>query len=153
MQTNSKRHWEQRSELRRLSSAIFTLLDEHSVVQIGFLPRSFLDEFVSGCYFLIDLLETTPPAVLDTLATCQRVQDVPGLKDLNPTARRLCQLSRDLLFSLEADCISPQLIASIQRLFSLSASLIPETEDSVLRDYRQHIATREFKVAPAHADA
>lgn len=61
-QTGRSPNWwdQKRSRLRDISRRIFDSLDECSYVDVGYLPRAFLDDYVSGGFFLIDKLAIVP---------------------------------------------------------------------------------------------
>src|SRR5262245_21184183 len=94
---------EQKPRLRALSGRVFELLERQTLVDVGLLSRTFLDDFVSGCYCLIDILVIAPPSILDALPQCADTTKLAPLSELNPTARILCRLSRDVLFSLDTE--------------------------------------------------
>src|SRR5688500_8782528 len=81
-----------RAELQERAARVFALMEEQGPMNVGFMARAYFDEFVCGTYHLIDVLGVVPESVLQSLAACRSTAAVVELTDLNPTARRLCQL-------------------------------------------------------------
>ncbi len=134
------------SELRSLSGEILREVDQSSFIEAGFLFRAYLDDFTSGSFHLCYLVESAGKDRLGGLAGAPDANQI--IPELKPTARRLCQLSRDLFFSATAE-VSQGLKARIEELFRLTASLIPDSKDRELDDYKSHIANRKLAVGIA----
>jgi hypothetical protein len=134
-----------RTRLRELGSRVFTELDKENIVRIGFLPRVFLDEFLSGCFFLIDILSSCSAQELENLKRSAKTPDCECFMHLQATCRRLCQVSREIVFSTDGDVVSAALVEAVEELFRFSADIFPATQDLELIEYRDHIKTRKLR--------
>jgi hypothetical protein len=132
------------NDLRSLSGDILREVDQLGFIEAGFLFRAYLDDFTSGSFHLLHLLESVGKDQVSLLQTSTEVASV--VPELKTTARRLCQLSRDILFAASPEYLSRGLRERVEDLFRITANLIPDTRDSELCDYKNYIGNRKLVV-------
>ena len=132
-----------RAALKQLTTVVFSKLDTMSYIEAGALLRSHLDDFVSGVYFLTDLLESLTPTQLESLPSAKDVNAVH--EDLKPTLRRLCQLSREVTFAADPTRLPVDLRSAIEALFQFVVEQVPVLSDQDVRDYLENIRERTMQ--------
>ncbi len=135
-----------RTELERLSNAIFTELDPLTYVEAGFVFRSHLDDFVWGANYLLDILEAMPDDRLTELRNADNSSVIHP--ELKPTLRRLCELSREATFAADPVRLPESLRSNIESLFQFVVLVTPELEDEQARDFRENISERTMQPIP-----
>ncbi len=132
-----------RATLRSLSKDVFDAIDQLSYVDAGFLLRAHLDDFVSGAFFLLDLLDSLDANQLAAIGTVSDVKSVNP--ELKPTLRRLCELSREVTFASDPGKLHPEIRESVEKLFRLVVDQFSEIEDEDARGYLEKIGQRTLQ--------
>lgn len=129
-----------KEQLRGVAVSVFDVLDRLSFIQAGFLLRAHLNDFVSGVFFLVDVTAKTD---LNKLREAEDTDDVND--SFKPTVRRLCELSREVLFASDSSRLPPEFNDAIEKLFQFTVERIPECQDKDILDYRNNISQRNLE--------
>lgn len=130
METKKTTEPKQAEELGRITEAAKALFQKASVVDVNYLVRSHIDDFLVGLDFLEAVREVDP--------------------DFKLAARKLCELSRDIRFaSGYPDCQLESLKSVIDSLFVYASNRLSSSTDTDVKQYRKNITRRTKKTAPS----
>ena len=130
-----------RAALKQLMAKVFEPLEaDISILDAGYLFRSYLDDFASGVYVLLDVLDTLDATQVTKLAEVECAKSVN--QDLTPTLRRLCELSREVTFSTDPLRLPPEFRTSIEKLFRFTVEQVPPVADAEVNGYLRNIRKR-----------
>ncbi|MDA1050789.1 MAG: hypothetical protein O3C40_09965 [Planctomycetota bacterium] len=130
-----------RAALKQLMARVFQPLEaDISILDAGYLFRGYLDDYASGVFVLLDIIDELDMAQLAKLAESQNAKDVN--QDLKPTLRRLCELSREVTFSIDPSRLPPDLRSSIEKLFRFAVEQVPPVADPEVNGYLRNMRNR-----------
>jgi hypothetical protein len=132
---------EKRELLDRITRAIGESLGHADRFQASFLIRRYIDQFLSGLYFLCTFVEEKQ-AEDEANWAANACADEKGILQLS--LRRLCGLSRDLSLALDADGAPSDLRGSVREALDFVGILVgEELPDKDANGHLQNIADRQ----------
>lgn len=132
-----------RAALQQLTNVVFTLVRGLSYVEANSLFRGSLEDFTSGVHFLLETLDGLSPQQRSILESAADLREVH--RDLKPTLRRLCELSREVTFSADLTRLPNELRNAVERLFQFVGELVPELADEEAANYVANMRERTLK--------
>jgi hypothetical protein len=131
-----------RANFDQSTQRVDQLLEGVSIIDAGYLFRNYWDDYTSGVRDLLDVLEELDAAQIAELA---RAEDANGVHpDLKPTLRRLCELSREVTFSIDPLRLPVDIRSEIEKLFRFSVDQVPEIADEAASSHVSNIGRRLF---------
>ena len=132
-----------RADLKRSTDRVEQMLESVSIINAGYLFRNHWDDYTSGVSDLLDALEQLDDEQVTALAHEQDSNCVHP--ELKPTLRRLCQLSREVTFSIDPLRISVDLRSEIENLFRFTVDQVPQPlADETANSHVSNIRLRLF---------
>lgn len=128
----------ERENLDEIARTIGSRIVEADSFQASFHVRRYVDQFLSGLYFLTNVVEDKKADHHENWVAVARSEDA-----FRKSLRRLCGLSRDLSLAMESDCSPRWLRDGVANSLKYIVNLVPETGDEELDGYLKNMAERD----------